>query len=202
MGDIEEDLTLLLKQFKEAPPYDTEEGKRIWKNDMGYFGWLRGGLRTLWQDYPLRKEWKKSVLRPVTPEEKAQKVFHSSTKNVGQCAICKEWMAGSKLESDHLIPSKGCKSIEEAIHFFFYCAASLPEHWQPVCKACHKIKTHSERKGISFEEAKYEKQAIPLEKKGTAFVKAWIEERGVSPESNKDKRREQIISILKEEEEC
>lgn len=143
-------------------PWDTLEGKRIWKTKAQYFNWLRGGLRKLWSDYPLRKEWKKGQLRPLTQEEKLVKKYHPSTKNVGQCVMCKEWMAGSKLECDHLHPSNGCKDWGDINGFLRYCATALPNELQLCCKPCHAIKTYAERMGITFEQAKIEKQLIAI----------------------------------------
>lgn len=179
-------------------PWETEEGKVIWPNDVAYFTWLRGALRRLWADYPLRKEWKRRKLRPVTKEEKDKKVFHPSTKNVGQCALCLNWFSGSNLECDHIIPSDGCKNKEEAISFLWHCVAVLPDQLQLVCKPCHKIKSYADRMNISFEEARIAKMVIEVEKtKSTEEIQKILEKRGL-PFNNAKVRREGLSQLARQ----
>ena len=179
-------------------PWLTPEGKKIWKTEAQYWGWLRGAMRRIWADYPLRKEWKSRQLRPVTSEERKDKVFHPSTKNVGQCVYCKEWFAGSKLECDHKTSSGGCTSKETAEGFLWYCGGGVGEDWVLSCKPCHKAKTHGERNGLSIEHAIADKKAIIIVKEKRD--KEWLEERGIAPASNQKKRREQIVNKLLEDE--
>lgn len=165
----------------------------IWKTKAQYFSWLRGAMRRIWADYPLRKQWKKNSLRPVTKQERKDKVFHPSTKNVGQCVYCLQWMAGSKLQCDHKIPSQGCRSLKEAQEFLLYCGATTSDMFQLVCsEKCHPIKTLSERKGITFSQAKIEKQAIQFSKQPIEKQLATLESLGYngSSVSNAKKRRE------------
>lgn len=170
------------------------EETEAWDNESQWLNWVRGQLRNMWSDYPVRKNFKDETLRPVTKEERAAKTFHPSTKNVGQCVFCKEWFPGSRLEVDHKIPSDGCTTREKAEQFLWYCAAASKEEMQLTCKPCHKIKTYSEREGISFEQAKATKQAIAIVKEKND--KLWLEERGIVPASNQKSRREQIIEEL------
>lgn len=180
-------------------PWLTPEGKKIWKTEAQYWGWLRGAIRRLWADYPLRKEWKSQQLRPITQEEKDSKKFHSSTKKLGQCFYCKEWFAGSKLECDHVISSDGCTSKETAESFLWYCGGGTGDDWVLACSDCHSIKTLSDRQGISFEDAGYMKVIIALEKK--KMLKDYIISQGETPKSNAEQRREQAFKLMKEEKE-
>lgn len=180
-------------------PWLTPEGRKIWKTEAQYWGWLRGAIRRIWADYPLRKEWKARKLRPITQEEKESKKFHPSTKNIGQCYYCNEWFAGSKLECDHLQPSDGCTNKLNAESFLWYCGGGVGDDWVLTCKPCHKNKTHSERRGISLADAIYEKIAIDLKNK--KLDTEWLKSKGVKPASNQAKRRIQIIEILKQEKE-
>lgn len=168
----------------------------IWKTKSQYFVWLRGNLRKIWSDNPLRKVWKDNQLREVTPEEKRNKVFHPSTKKVGQCYLCKDWMAGSKLECDHINESNGCYDFESAGEFLWHCAADDPANWGLVCNPCHKVKSYSIRQGITFEEAKAEKEAIQIIK--GKQDKVFLEGKGIIPASNQKGRREQIVKYLLE----
>lgn len=172
-----------------------EDPLTIWKTKANYFTWLRGNLRRIWSDNPLRKVWKAKTLRPVTKDEKDRRVFHPSTKNVGQCYLCNKWMAGSKLECDHLIPSNGCYSFDTAQEFLWHCAASAPKNWALACSPCHKIKSYADKQGISYEEAKVTKEAIEIIKKKED--RTFLESKGITPAGNAKGRREQIINYLR-----
>lgn len=180
-----------------------EDPNSIWKTKAQYFTWLRGAIRRIWADYPLRKQWKKNSLRPVTKQEKLDKVYHPSTKNVGQCVNCLEWMAGSKLECDHKLPSNGCRSLEEAKEFLLYCGATTSDMFQLSCKPCHKIKTLSEKLGITFNEAKIEKEAITFSKLSIGEQLDTLVSLGYSGPSvsNAKKRRQTYTTHLKSLEE-
>ena len=183
-------------------PWETPEGKVVWKTEAQYWNWVRGALRRLWADYPLRKVWKKNSLRPLTQEEKASGKFHPSTKNVGDCVFCKEVMAGSKLECDHIVESEGCTDRRTAEKFLWHCGGQTSTNFQLVCKPCHKIKSYAESKGISFEDARLEKQAIQWEKenKGVNVQRGLLESLGVeNAQSLKAKEiRKAYIDYLKE----
>lgn len=163
-------------------PWESEEGKVVWKTESAYYTWLRGALRRLWADYPLRKVWKNSMLRPVTEEEKRKKLFHPSTKKVGQCVFCKTDMAGSKLECDHIIESEGCTSKETAEQFLWHCGGQTSENFQLVCKPCHKAKSLQIKLGLAtIEDAFREKAAIQWLKdvKGIQKQRDMLEKLGV-----------------------
>lgn len=178
-------------------PWESEEGRAVWGTEAQYWNWLRGSLRRLWSDYPLRVEWKNRKLRPVSSDEKVSKIFHPSTKRVGQCSLCMNWFPGGKLECDHIFSSEGCTSKETAEKFLWYCGGLTGDMFQLVCKPCHKIKSYSERMGVSFEQAVAEKKAIAIQKqKGYDVV--WLEESGVVPGKNAKLRRQQIVDKLME----
>jgi len=169
-------------------PWETPEGKEVWKTKAQYFTWVRGNLRKAWSDYPIRKVWKKQSLRPVTSQERADRVYHPSTKNVGQCVFCKEWMAGSKLECDHIKPSEGCYDYATAEKFLWHCVGLTAKDFQLACKPCHKIVTLADARGISFEDARIEKQAIAWCKNDTTYQNAELKSLGLSATNAKERR--------------
>lgn len=180
-----------------SDPWLTPEGLKIWKTEAQYWQWLRGSLRRLWADYPLRKEWKANQLRPITPEEKASKLYHPSTKNLGQCVYCEKWFAGSKLECDHRQSSDGCTSKETAESFLWYCGGGTGDDWVLSCKPCHKLKTHSERYGLTLDQAAIEKKIIELIK--TKSDKQFLLDNNITPASNQKLRKEQLREFLMKE---
>lgn len=125
----------------------------------------------------------------------------------GQCQICKEWFTKTDLDVDHI---KGNHEFVE-LHQAKKWASSILDvgfdDLQLLCngeQSCHGIKTHSEKKGITFEEASYDKQAIAWEKhiKKVPLQKSWLMERGFSEQevSNGTKRRECYIKHIKSQE--
>lgn len=178
-------------------PWTAPLGAKIWATKSDWFVWLRGNLRKIWSDNPLRKEWKSSQLRPVTPEERRLKLFHPATKNVGQCYLCNNWFAGSKLECDHVIESEGCYSFETAEKFLWHCAANSPDNWALVCSPCHKIKSYSVAEGVTFETAKATKAAIQII--NNKQDKSFIQSKGLVPATNAKARRKQLIQLLMED---
>lgn len=183
-----------------SDPWLTPEGKKIWKTEAQYWGWLRGAIRRIWADYPLRKEWKARKLRPITQEEKESKKYHPSTKNLGQCHYCEDWLAGSKLECDHITSSDGCTSKETAESFLWYCGGGTGDDWVLACKPCHSIKTLSERQGISFEESVIEQKVISICKQPTKEIDRFLAENGVvGYPKNKDGRRNAVRRVLSEQ---
>lgn len=175
-------------------PWETEEGKQVWKTEATYWSYVRGALRRLWSDYPLRKVWKNSQLRPLTLEEKASGTYHPSTKKVGQCSFCKGWFAGSKLEVDHIEQSDGCTSKTTAESFLWHCLGRVGVDFRLACKPCHKIQSHAQRVGLDFESARVEKEIIELQK--TKKDKEFLSSKGVIPSPNKDKRKLQLREVL------
>ena len=190
--------------MKDVKPWETPEGAKVWKDSKGnpseslYWQWLRGALRRLWSDYPLRKVWKQSQLRPVTKEERSAGLYHPSTKNVGQCSFCNQWMAGSKLECDHLVESEGCTSKETAEKFLWHCGGLTAKDFRLACKPCHKIRSHQQRVGGSFDDARILKQAIAV--MNTKQEAQWLTDKGITPGKNAKLRKQQIIDYLNQEE--
>ncbi len=178
-------------------PWETDEGQQVWKSKSQYFNWLRGNLRKIWSDYPVRKIWKKDSLRPVTSKERLSKMFHPSTKNVGQCVMCNEWMAGSKLECDHKKPSNGCSDWSDVPSFVEYCVSQPATEFQLICKPCHKIKAYAERMNISFEDARIEKAIIAYMKKSNTVIDKTLAKHGL-PCNNAKVRKDGVRQLMKE----
>lgn len=179
-------------------PWETQEGRKIWKSEAKYWDWVRGSLRKLWSDYPVRKEWKATQMRPVTPEERAIKKFHPSTKNVGVCHYCNESFPASRLEVDHVVSSGGCKNKEEAEEFLWYCGGGTGDDWVLACKPCHKVKTYADRMQIDFGEATAIKKAIEVCDNPANYQNDWLSARGIVPAKNGKGRRTQIEDYFKQ----
>lgn len=112
------------------------------------------------------------------------------------CALTGEWVAVSKSEADHVSGHISLKCEADIIPFIIHMLADADE-LQIVGKEAHKIKSHAERKGIDFQDALFEKQAIQIIK--DKQDKVWLISKGITPESNQTKRRKQIVDFLKGE---
>jgi hypothetical protein len=160
----------------------------IWKSESEYWVYLRGAFRRIWSRYPVKLEFKKKNSYPPPPDYKGR------AKKFGTCALCGEQnIPISRMEVDHKFQAGSFNSRETAFEWFWnlLCAE---ENMQLVHKECHKIKSHAERKGISFEDAQKEKTAIALCKEKKDIQ--WLKEHGIIPEKNATKRRRQIIENL------
>lgn len=187
-----------MSKLENSPNTKPWEECDVWSNQSQFYTWLRGKLREIWKDNPVRITFKKEKLRPVTPEERTKKIFHSSTKNVGECQFCHEWFAGSKLEVDHIEQAGKCNDFDQAIQFLEGVAFVPKSNMQLACKPCHKIKSYAERQGITFEEAKAEKAAIEFSKRTTGQQRAFFDKHGLPYPSNAKARRD-AYRVLYEE---
>lgn len=169
----------------------------IWKTKSAFFSWLRGGIRrSLWNRSPIKLEFIKNNRKRITnpnPKGKVAEVWG------GTCAICNNDFPIAYLDCDHKTGNHSLNELSDIQSFIENIVLITEDDLQFACKDCHKLKNQVEKKGISFEMARYEKIAIDLEK--GKVVKDWLEAKGVTPEGNAKKRRQQVIELLKKEKE-
>lgn len=173
------------------------EESGAWKSKADFFTWLRGQIRkSIWQHYPPRNEMKQERLRPVT-EEDFENGISRRCKKVGICEFCKEVFPASKLQIDHKIGA-GSLNSEDDIKDFIKRIVCLKEDMRLCCKPCHDIHTHSERYGLTFEEARIAKTVIAFGKLATNKQVEILEKYGYtgSAVSNAKKRKEAYKEVL------
>ena len=66
---------------------------------------------------------------------------------------------------------------------------------QLVCVECHKVKTHADRLGVSFEEAKIKKEVIRFSKLPESEQVATLTEYKVAPSKSKAGRLKQYAEL-------
>lgn len=168
----------------------------IWKTQSAWLSYVRGGIRKgLWQHYPPKLEFLKDrgELRENT-NPRSKKRF--PLVKMWQCEQCNEWYSSKDIQVDHRVGHNSLRSIDEIGSYveamLFDCSF---EDYAIMCVNCHKIKSYAEANDISFEEAFIEKKVIEIckSKKDKEFIK----ENGLTPESNANKRREQVRGILR-----
>lgn len=166
----------------------------IWNTQAKYMAWVRGGIRKgLWNRHPIKLNYLKSkgVMKENT-NPRSMKRFPKVKKF--ECEECKRFFSTQEVEVDHKEGNKSLKSMDDLRSFIESMIEVRQEDLQILCKTCHKVKSFSERNGISFEEAEAEKAAISVLK--DKKDKAWLIERGITPESNQKKRRQQIVEEI------
>ena len=176
----------LLKVLKEYP--------HIWKTESSLMSYIRGGIRrSLWNRSPIKIEFIKNnrirIPNP-NPRGKVKEVWGAV------CALTGEVFPLNQIEIDHRVGGNTLKSMNDLQSFIEAIVLVTEDDLQFVSKEAHKIKSYSEKQGISFEEAMAVKKAIDIVKQKKD--KQFLEERGIIPASTQAKRREQIEQILKE----
>lgn len=171
-----------------------------WRSKSEYFTWVRGVFRKAWTTYPVKNNWKSSMLRPITDEDrKKYKWLSKRVKKVGECIYCHELFAASKLQVDHKILIGSCRTFEEANNFAWHCIGENTENMGLTCLPCHKIKSYAESHGMTFEEAATEKYAIKMCKKSAKLQIAELTKRGFTKSdiNNAGKRRQCYKKLYK-----
>jgi hypothetical protein len=128
------------------------------------------------------------------------------TKWLYECEICRNRFKETEIEVDHKYGHHVFTKLEEFNNYFDKILMVRSEDLQILCKdnkkkgytGCHSIKTLSESHGLSFEDARATKQAIEFNKKSVKNVVALITRFGYNAASTKDKRRQQLVQIFKE----
>lgn len=166
------------------------EYPEIWKTEAEWWTYLRGGLRRgLWEKSPIKFSYKNANC------SKPPEGYTGRAKTGAECALSGEWTGKSKLEVDHCEGHMSLLCWEDVLPFILHLVPPKGS-LQLVDKEMHKIKSYSERMGISFEEALAQKKAIEIMKQKQD--KGWLIERGITPASNEKARRKQIVNKLME----
>ena len=160
----------------------------IWKTKAEFFTWLRGALRkAVWERYPPKIEFKKRNLT------KPPDGYTGRAKSGAICSLTGEWTTNSNTQVDHIHGNVSLREYDDIEHFIHHLLA-FDSNMQLVDKEAHKIKSHAERKGMSFEEAAIDKEAIALCKDDTKAVE-FLTSHGVKP-TLKKYRRNQVVELL------
>ena len=123
--------------------------------ESAYLAWIRSALRSKSLRWPPRAEAFKLARRAYKGPNKQQKWEY-------QCAICGEWFKMKDCVADHFPVAAGSILTVDDIGPFannLYCEV---ENLRILDKVCHDIHTVADKQGISFEEARVEKEKISL----------------------------------------
>lgn len=174
------------------------ENLDIWKNESALINFIRGGLRRgLWEKSPIKlkfiKENRERIPNP-NPKGRVDTVWG------GRCNVCSNLFAQQALQVDHVRSDfNKLSSLDGLQEYIENMALVTKDELQIVCKPCHGIITHSQRKGITFEEAKIEKEIIALCKDDKLLLDK-LSQLGVKSSNvpkTKKARKELLTNLLK-----
>lgn len=166
----------------------------IWKTRASFINFIRGGLRKgLWNRHPVKLKFlndnRKKIPNPrPNPARGREEVWGA------ECALTGEVKVLSEIEVDHKTGNSKLTTLQDLESFITAIVLVTADDLQLVSKEAHKIKSHAEKMGLTFEEAKAEKEAILIGKQKKD--KEWLSIRGITPESSAPKRRKQIVEAI------
>ena len=169
-----------------------EEYPHIWKTQAAFMSFVRGGIRRgLWEKNPIKLQFIKNNRKRVPLGRKTEANPEGLVWGC-QCSICNGDFKQSECQVDHKDGNNSLKSMEDVRNFIESMILIIDSDLSFVCKPCHKIKTHAERKGISFNQARVEKEAIRFQKLDKKVQLQFLKKHDFkdSETSNSKKRRE------------
>lgn len=159
-----------------------------WKTESAFWSWVRGQLRKGWSRHPVKHLYLKQK-RYKAQGKRGKMIWHLD------CEICDESTPQSNIEIDHIIPSGSLKSEEDLGRFAARLYVVTFDTIRALCRDCHQISTHADKKGLSFFEAKVDKEVIKVMKSATR-VKEVVKAFGEEYKTPKEKNRETIRKII------
>ena len=172
------------------------ELSHVWKTESAFWNWLRGGIRKIWSKAPVKLEYiKLNRKRIKNPNAKSATKFPEVWGM--KCEICKKDFLQPDIEIDHKTPAGSLNKLEDIKEFVTRLLIISLKDLRALCKPCHKIVSHAQNMGISFEEAQVEKEVIRLLKKeNSKEMLALFKKHGYSGLTNAKQRREALTVIL------
>ena len=140
-----------------------EQCPTVWKTKAQFFQWMRGQMRKAWSRHPVKVSYMSNHRERVPLGRKTDKNPQGLVWGC-RCEHCNELFKQTECEVDHIHAAgsfKGWEDFEAWMHKLMHI------NWdgiRVVCKTCHRIISYAERMGITFAEAKLEKEVIAFTK--------------------------------------
>lgn len=167
-----------------------EDVPHIWKDEKAYLNWLRSSTRRIWNRHPIKIAYKQKRRYKAPVGVNGRDVW------VSDCEMCGE--QSRKTEIDHIVEGGSFHDWES------YTNWSKRILWvgfgdiRELCVDCHELETLAQRKGITLEEAKVERELISFKKLKADRQRATLKSLGIEPSSTKALREEQYKIYLGE----
>lgn len=178
--------------MQQKMPWETHS--HIWKTKSAFMSWLRSGIRkSLWSRSPIKLEFIKKNRKMIENPKKGNR----NKPNIwgAECCICGKDHVLKNIEVDHKVGNHSLKEITDIESFIMGIVLVGEDDLQLICKECHKIKTHAEKYGLSFDEAVKEKKLIAYGKLKTDEQIKILESHG-KPFTNIIVRKKSFMEII------
>ena len=149
----------------------------VWKTRSAFWQTIKGIIRRGWNRAPQKIEYiKKKRKQIANPNPKGNR----PTVWGAECELCHNEFVLKDMEVDHLVEEPAKLTCYDDIAT---CVAKLliitEKDLRLICKECHRIVSHSQKKGMTFEEAKQDLQVIAFKKLKTDEQKKVLTELGI-----------------------
>lgn len=175
-------------------PSPWEDFPSIWRNKSAFFTYLRGAFRRAWNKSPVKiKKLQQDRFKIPNPSKKGKREIWGA-----KCEVCENTFPMKDIQVDHKIEAGSLNDFSDIEGFVTRLLACGKDDLRLVCKECHTCLTHASKYGLTFEEAKVEKEIIakmkaPVKKQKEELLKAGFSEGEVS---NATKRKECYRKLL------
>ena len=176
------------KKIKEI----VERYPEFWKSTSQFMSFIRSGVRLgLWNKHKVKLLKIKNNREQIpNPNQRGNK----PTVFGGRCEVCSQLFVTSELQVDHIRQEgSSLKCFDDLTKFIEDMVLITEDDLRIVCKGCHAIISHSQKQGISFEEAKIEKEVIELIKQKKD--KEYCIENNIPIQSTQSARRKAIVDF-------
>jgi len=140
-----------------------EQCPDVWKTKPAFFQWVRGQMRRAWARHPVKVSYMHNHRERVPLGKKTVKNPKGLVWGC-RCEHCNNLFKQTECEVDHIEQAGSFKDWGDLEKWM---VKLMHINWgsiRVVCKTCHRIKSYAERTGMTFEEAKLEKEVIAFTK--------------------------------------
>ena len=166
-------------------PWD--DPRTPWKTKSAFMGYLRGCLRKAWTRHPVRlavvNNSRKLIDNP-NPKGHRKQVWGFT------CPLCDITDVIKNAQVDHINPCGSLRSIEDIQGFAERLLVVVEEDLRLICSGCNSCLAYRDKMGITFEQAKLEKEIIAftkltIAKQTSILLKAGFEKVDISNAKNR-----------------
>lgn len=178
-----------IEKFKKSLNDDGSPKKGITENDIKRM--VRKVVREEWMRCDTKLAFLNSQKVPDTDP-------NTRTRFRITCNHCGDSFKETDIEVDHVDGHKTFTDVDDILAWASAILNVKFEDLQCLCIDCHRLKSRAEQAGVSLEEAAILLVMDEICRGSGCPEKEWLKDRGISPGSNKDARKQQVINYLTE----
>lgn len=163
-----------------------------WKDEKEFLNWLRSQTRRIWSRHPVKNSYKQQRRYKAPIGRGGRDIWACD------CELCGKQVKSSQSEIDHIQAGGSFNDWQSYTEWARRILWVSHDDIRELCKDCHGAVTLSQRKGITFEQAKVEKAIIEKTKQSISKQKKELLAHGFTTEqtANANKRRECYRQLL------